>query len=132
MLDERGLTPNRDMVARWLGIHPNGGRYGSNLARLRELGLLDGAQLTTAGCELAEAVFATGINACLGPLDGSQRQIVELLHRDNRTVYTRETLAEALGIHPNGGRYGSNLARLRTMGLIPERGPIQLTEGAYR
>lgn len=37
-----------------------------------------------------------------------------------------------LGIHPNGGRYGTNLARLRTMGIIPERGEIYLTDAARR
>ena len=46
--------------------------------------------------------------------------------------YVGGSLAQLLGIHPNGGRYGSNLARLRTMGLIPDRGDIYLTEGARR
>lgn len=45
---------------------------------------------------------------------------------------SRELLAEQLEIHPNGGRFGSDLARLRTMGIITARGPIAPTEALYR
>ncbi len=130
MLGVRGIDANRESVARWLDIHPNGGRYGSNLAFLRAEGYLDGFTLTEKGAAAARAM-ATGIASAAEPLDGSQREILALLE-ESGTRFTRETLAEALGIHPNGGRYGSNLARLRTMGLIPDRGDIYLTEGARR
>ena len=53
-----------------------------------------------------------------------------LKHRDNQ--FTRETLAETLGLHPNGGRYNRDLAWLRTMGVIPERGGIFAMPGVYR
>jgi len=37
-----------------------------------------------------------------------------------------------LGLHPNGGSYGTNLGRLRTMGIITARGPITITDGLIR
>ena len=46
-------------------------------------------------------------------------------------THDRESLAGVLNLHPNGGSYGQNLARLRTMGLLPERGTIKLTEAAF-
>jgi hypothetical protein len=46
MLGVRGIPATRESVARWLGIHPNGGRYGSNLGFLRQAGYLDGFALT--------------------------------------------------------------------------------------
>lgn len=133
MLGVRGITPARDTVARWMppkGIHPNGGRYGSNLARLREDGYLDGFELTAKG-EAAARALDTAFAAAKAVLDGAQCLIVDTLDNDKRTRFTRETLADVLGIHPNGGRYGSNLARLRVMGLIPERGSIYLTQATY-
>ena len=132
MLRLRGLTPNREMIARWIppgGIHPNGGRYGSNLAVLRMNGLLDGFELTVEGEAQARAT-ETSLDKAKAVLDGGQQAIVQVL--EGGEDFSRETLAEALSIHPNGGRYGSNLARLRTMGLIPERGTIRLTEAAWK
>jgi hypothetical protein len=132
MLNLRQIDVNRESVARWLDIHPNGGRYGSNLAFLRSEGYLDGFTLTGKGFAHVRPM-GTGLAHAKEPLDGSQREIVEALERhDGQLKFTRETLAQELGIHPNGGRYGSNLARLRTMGIIPERGDIYLTEGAKR
>jgi hypothetical protein len=45
---------------------------------------------------------------------------------------TREELAELLRLHPNGSRYKSDLSWLRTMRVLPERGPIALTDAVYR
>lgn len=129
MLGVRGIPAYRECVARWLDIHPNGGRYGTNLAHLRVSGYLDGFNLTPKGAEAAWSI-PTGFAGALEPLDGSQREIMEMLK--NLAPYTRESLAAALNIHPNGGRYGTNLARLRTMGLIPERGDILLTDAVWR
>lgn len=131
MLEARGLTPTREMVARWMSIHPKGGRYGSNLAFLRAHGYLDGLTLTPTGISAARQ-SPSGLEGVRAPLDGAQRAMVDVLDLNRGKHFSRETLAQALGIHPKGGRFGSNLARLRTMGLIPERGAIYLTEAAYR
>lgn len=129
-LNVRGLDANRDSVARWLQIHPNGGRYGSNLAALRATGYLNGFELSASGLNVAGSP-TTGIDAArLAIKENSARAIFDVLTQESG--FTRDTLAAKLGIHPNGGRYGSNLAWLRTMGLIPERGTIELTEGAWR
>ncbi len=129
MLNTRGIVASRDSVARWLGIHPNGGRYGSNLAALRANDYLDGFTLTDKGNQQARP-SATGIVEARSALkDDVQRRILDVLQEG---PHTRDSLAEKLGIHPNGGRYGSNLAWMRTMGLIPERGTVELTKGAWR
>lgn len=126
MLNRRGLEPDREMIARWLSIHPNGGRYGSDLAALRASGLLVGCQLSPA--VKTTGFVDTGIEGLKRVLEGTQVKIIEVL--ESGAVFTRELLADALGIHANGGRYGSDLARLRTMGVIPERGEIRLLESA--
>lgn len=131
MLNARGITPTRDTVARWLGIHPNGGSYGANLGTLRSSGYLDGFVLTDAGLAAA-APPATGIDAALAALqDEPKRKIIRTL-LDVGHPLTRDELAAQLAIHPNGGSYGANLGWLRTMGLITDRGPIAVTEGARR
>jgi len=130
-LGKRNIMPSRETIARWLDIHPNGGRYGSNLATLRARGLLDGVELTPEGRALARTI-PTGLEALKAPLDGSQRELVDVLDTNRGKRFSRETLALTLGIHQNGGRYGSNLARLRTMGVIPDRGDIYLLDTAYR
>lgn len=130
VLVARGLTPNREMLARWLGIHPNGGRYGSDLAALRARGELDGFTLTEAG-EHEAFSGDTGLQAALTALpDDSMRRTLQTIVDMGKPV-TREELAEALGIHPNGGRYGSTLGWLRTMGVITERGPIAATAALW-
>jgi uncharacterized protein len=133
MLRARGLVPNREMIARWHstsnreGIHPNGGSYGQNLAKLRAEGYLAGCELTDKGAAAARDL-QTGFDAARGTVTPSQDKILHQLA--SYQEHSRESLAEALGIHPNGGSYGQNLARLRVMGLITERGPIKITEAA--
>lgn len=128
MLVTRGIEVNRESVARWMDIHPNGGRYNTNLAKLRADGYINGLYLTDKG-EKAARRIDTGFEAAKEPLDGPQREMMDVLVHSS-VAFTRESLAEVLGIHPNGGRYNTNLRRLRTMGLIPARGEIYLTEGA--
>lgn len=130
-LNVRGIDVNRESVARWLAIHPNGGRYGSDLAALRAAGHLEGFMLTPFGSVVACAQ-ATGADAALRalPEEAMRRTLQTII--DAGAPLSREELAELLGIHPNGGRYGSNLAWLRTMGVITDRGPIAATEGLQR
>jgi hypothetical protein len=131
MLGERGLTPNREMVARWLDLHPNGGTYNTNLGFLRKEGYLDGFNFLPKAADTF-TVMRTGFDASLDPLNGSERKIMLKLFELPRAEFTRDTLAAALELHPNGGTYNTCLGRLRCMGLIPERGTIKLTEAALR
>jgi uncharacterized protein len=131
MLRTRGIVATRETVARWMGIHPNGGRFNSDLKWLKDAHYIDNhLSLLTAG-EQAAATLLTGVDALKAALpENGMRQIVDLvLHSHGMT---RDELAQALGIHPNGGRFNSHLKWLRDMGVIPERGLIQLTEGAQR
>lgn len=127
MLKARGLSPNRDMLARWLDLHPGGGRYCGDLRTLKLDGLIEGAELTQAGASEAMAE-SSSFQAMLEVLTGSQAAIVKILAEGGE--YTRDTLAERLGLHPGGGRYCGDLRRLRIMGVIPERGEISLTQAA--
>lgn len=130
-LELRGLTPTREAVARWMGIHPNGGRFNKSLALLRQSGLLDGWQLTAQGRSSARAM-PTGPDAALGALkEESQRTVLRTVLQAGRPL-SKEALAENLGIHPNGGRFNHTLAWFRDMGIIPERGSIQPTPGLLR
>lgn len=136
MLETRGLPVSREAVARWMGIHPNGGRFLTSLARLREDGYLDGFTLTEQGREAAMPL-ETGDAAVLVVIratkkEGSGRAAMMDTILKSGPFGSRIELAEALGIHPNGGRFLTNLARLREMGVIPEKGEIRAVEGVYR
>ena len=131
MLGVRGIAVTRDTVARWMGIHPNGGRYLTSLAQLRAHDLLDGWHLTERGHAAAKAQ-ETGEHAAFAALiDDGKRTVLRALVEAHMPL-SREELAAKLGIHPNGGRFLTNLAWLRTMGLIPERGRIQATDALRR
>lgn len=128
MLNVRGLTPNRDMVARWLNLHPNGGSYGTNLGWLRASGYLNGFDLTEKG-QAQSRPMETGLARAREVLEPRIQKMLDAL-QDGAEFY-RDSLAAHLGLHPKGGSYGTNLGRLRTMGLIPEHGIIKLTEAAF-
>jgi hypothetical protein len=129
MLYRRGIDVDRDALARWQGIHPNGGRFNRDLAALRAAGLLEGFALTR---HVDAPPIASGLDGLHDALpDATKRRIVDVIYESGRAL-TRDELAELLAIHPNGGRFNRDLAWLRAMKVIPERGPIQLTEGAHR
>jgi hypothetical protein len=137
MLNVRGLPVTRQAVARWMGIHPNGGRFLTSLARLRESGHLDGLALTEAGNAAAHC-GGTGAGALLAAIRETKREgraratMMEAILNEPAGFPSRVDLAAAMGVHPNGGRFLTNLARLREMGVIPERGDIKAVEGVYR
>lgn len=128
MLGDRGITASRDSIARWLDIHPNGGSYGTNLGYLRSHGYLSGCELTEAGRAAANRQDISMAAALAALPDNPKREIIRTLVSHHKPM-SRDELANALGIHPNGGSFGTNLGRLRTMGLITERGPIAVTKG---
>lgn len=130
MLEARGIVADRESVARWMGLHPNGGRYGRDLARLRAEGYLDGFVLTESGRGTARAT-ETGYEAALAALDATKSRLLQTIV-EAKAVLSRDELAERLGLHPNGGRYGRDLAWLRQMKVIPDRGDISAAEGVFR
>ena len=93
--------------------------------------LLDGLVLTERGLARA-APLETGPDAALAALpDETKRRLLRTV-MEARKPLTREELAAILGIHPNGSRFNQDLAWLRTMGLIPERGAISPMAGLFR
>lgn len=137
MLKVRGVIPSRDSVARWHrvsnrnGLHPTGGTYGQNLAALRAEGYLENCDLTDKARAAAREIDS-GFDAACMTVDAGQERILRVLREHPAKSFTRDTMAEALDLHPTGGTYGQNLARLRVMQLIPERGEITLCETAER
>ncbi len=131
MLGVRGIDANKDSVARWQDLHPKGGSYGTNLGRLRAEGYLDGFDLTERGLNEARA-SETGFDALLVALPDEPKRAILRTLKDAAGPLSKDELAAALGLHPKGGSFGTNLGWLRTMGVITERGPIALTAGADR
>ena len=136
MLHNRGLTPNSKMLARWhaksdrCGLHPTGGTYLQNLAKLRKGGyIINGYELSDIGQQQARPV-AGGLEECCKTVTASQENVIRVLEAGPQE--NSKTLAAALGLHPTGGTYLQGLARLRVMGIIPERGTIKLTEAVYK
>lgn len=132
MLVQRGIPANRECVARWQGIHPNGSRFLRSLAALRAGGYIEGFTLTPKGEAQAAPRPTTGLEAAYAALpDEATRKILMTVVALDRPV-TRAQVADSLGIHPNGSRFLRGLAWLRTMGVITDRGPISATEGLTR
>jgi hypothetical protein len=130
MLETRRLEPSRDRLARWMNLHPTGGRYGSDLGWLRANSYLEGLKLADLARQVAH-MMPTGPDAALLALpDEPMRAIVRVLMEQSLAV-SRDELAALLQLHPTGGRYGSNLGWLRTLGLLPERGPMSLTPAFF-
>ena len=131
MLNHRQLPVDREAVARWMGIHPNGSRYLRALATLRAEGYLEHFSILKMSPACSN-FYERGDDGALSALKEPFKQRVFREVLAAKGPLTRETLAERLGIHPNGSRYLRALAWLRQMHLIPERGSIVPTEGVYR
>jgi hypothetical protein len=132
MLNVRRLPLSREAIARWMSVHPRGGRYNRALAALRAAEHLEGLQLTDSGLKLAHGPAETGLEGALRALpDETKRRVLQAVV-DSASYLSKEELAEKLGVHPRGGRFNRDLAWLRTMGVITDRGPIAATEGLER
>lgn len=127
-LKARHIPVTKEAIARWLGIHPNGGRFNRDLAALRARGALAAGFDPTNMIVRGDSRGIDGVKAALK--QQTQRRIIERLNYgpDRRS---KEELAAELGIHPNGGRFNRDLAWLRAMGVITSKGPIELTSGAF-
>lgn len=131
-LSARGIQqPDRECLARWQGIHPNGGRFLDDLRTLRQRGFvhLDRLELTQDGILFSRA-GETNFTAALQAIkDGTTRRILEAIHAAGQ-FETREALAGHMRLHPNGGRFLEGIRWLRQMRLIPHRGRFELTPEA--
>lgn len=131
MLNRRGIPATRESVARWLRLHPNGGRFNRNLATLRANCALDGFVMST-NLPTDIRPLDTGPTALLNALpDDGHRRVMQAIFEAEKPM-SREELAARLGVHPNGGRFNRTLAWLRDMGVIPDRGAIMPTDGALK
>lgn len=129
MLEVRQVPRSLDSLTSWMDLHPNGGTFRGNLAALRNGGYLEDVELTASGRAAARQI-ATGFEAAKAATSGGQLTILETLASQARALSIEE-LGQLLNLHPNGGTFRGNLARIRKMGLITS-GQIRITEAAYR
>jgi len=130
-LNRRRMRVDIFSVSRWLGVHPNGGRFRGALKSLRDNGYLQDFSFTDKTHALnVESLCAPGAEGILSllPEDTHRRIFTSILEQPAADV---QELGARLGLHPNGGRYRSALRWLRQMAVIPESGTIQAQEGVY-
>jgi hypothetical protein len=122
MLERRGIAITRASIASWIpsrkprGLHPKGGSFGVDLARLRELGMIDGGYAPTELGRSRANVLPRGPAGAHAVLTPSQIETLGIVAA--RGPLTRTELAAARGVHPKGGSFGWDLTRLMRMGVM--------------
>jgi len=132
-LERRGIDVDTISIARWLGLHPNGGTYRGQLRTLIEGGYLND-DLTCGECT-ANGTYSRGVDGIPTKKD-QQRAILEVLDSEGARRggrVTLEDLAAALHVHPNGGTFRGNVRWLVQMGVVRQTGGgYALTAGAQQ
>lgn len=122
-LEVLGVRPNRVTVCGWIGVHPRGGSIGEELKNLEAAGLIcvDRGEITVtdSGRAAVGSIDTTGaIERARSGLTGRQARIFDLVVAAYPSSTTREEVAAGMGIHPRGGSFAEDIARLAGRGLI--------------
>jgi uncharacterized protein len=124
-------------IAAIAGVSPNSGSFANNLGHVRTSGLIDypapgQVAMTAGGKHLAEYPGAppslTDLHAAwLRLVRGPQARILKTVIDAYPGQFSKNDLAQAIGVSPMSGSYANNLGRLRTLGVIdyPERGFVR-------
>lgn len=131
-LEFLGITkPNVVQLALFAGQSAGGGYWRSNIGRLRTLGLMEGPSLTAAGRASARDLEIRSVedlhrhvftNVVKSP---PQRAILKVLVDAYPQALEVDEVGKRANLEPAGGYWRSNLGRLRSLGLVSKRGPIQ-------
>lgn len=121
----------RETVAAWNGIHPRTGSYGEDLKALADAGLIvkdrGMISVTEAGAAAAETIDASeAIERAKSGLTKRQGKFFDMIVAAYPETITRETIAEAFGIHHRTGSFGQDL------GALVSRGLVEGSRGVYR
>lgn len=134
MLARRHPEPlTRVQLATLIGIRSSGTTFGTYMTRLRSAGLIvtptaDRISLTQAGAAVGAQWLgqAQSIDQVLAlwqkQLGGPEWKILSFLLAHGDQFVTRETLAESMGINPEGTTFNTYLSRLRRNDLLEEEG----------
>lgn len=127
-LKKLGVTPERKVVAAWLGTHPNSKGFVNNMGALRSAGLVRDFDLTAEGLRVASAnvprTHGELYAMLVRPLTPSQRRIIDAINELGRA--DRDELAELLKKHPNTKGLVNDIGALRGRALITKGWPLQL------
>lgn len=122
---------SRETVCGWLGVHPRGGSVGEELKALEVAGLIQNDRgrltVTAQGHAAASPVDpAEAIERAKGGLSPRQTRIFDAVCNVYPESVTRDLVAAEMGIHPRGGSFGEDIARLVGRGLITsDRGSLR-------
>ena len=125
------VESTRESVCAWIGVHPRGGSVGEELKALEDAGYvtLDRGAITVteAGWAVAGTISnEEAISAAKNSLTPRQGRIFEIVSGVYPARITREQVAAQMDIHPRGGSFGEDIARLVGRGLIESaRGELQ-------
>jgi hypothetical protein len=123
--------PNVVQLALFAGMSATGGYWRANIGRLRTLGLIEVTSLTDAGRAVAreaeiQTVEQLHEHVLTNMLTGPQRTILRVLIDAYPNGLSPEELGKRASLEPVGGCYWrANLGRLRSLGLVSKRAPIQ-------
>jgi hypothetical protein len=126
-----GVEVRRNTVCAWLGLHPRGGSVGELIKALADAGMIElnrgQITVTDAGLQAAEMIDpAEAIDRAKSGLTPRQVNFFDSIVAAYPNAITRQAIAEQFGIHPRGGSFGQDLARLVGRGLVEGGG------GEYR
>ena len=130
-LETLGVEATRETVAGWLGVHPRGGSVGEELKALVDAGYITyergSIAVTDAGrASAGEIPAGDAITRARAGLTNRQARILDIVVAVYPEKVARDAIAEQMGIHPRGGSFGEDLARLRGRGLVDyERGEVR-------
>lgn len=113
----------RETVCAWVGVHPRGGSVGEELSAMEAAGLIrvdrGRVEVTEAGMAAAGHVDqGEALDRAKASLSNRQRRIFEIVCGVYPATISRESVAEQMEIHPRGGSFGEDIARLVGRGLI--------------
>jgi hypothetical protein len=122
--------PNVVQLGLFAGMSATGGYWRANIGRLRTLGLIEGTSLSDAGRAVAreaeiQTVEQLHEHVLTNLLTGPQRTILRVLIDAYPDGLEAADLGQRAGLEPAGGYWRANLGRLRSLGLVSKRAPIQ-------
>lgn len=137
------VQADKDTIAFLAGVSPRSSGHQNNMGALRTAGLIDYpaprmAGLTPEGRAAARLPSAP-LNtealqaAILAKLNTPLRAILEFLIGNPSHIFTKQDLAEHLGVSANSSGHQNNLGRLRSLGFIvyPQPGTVQVSPSLF-
>ncbi len=124
-------NPNRaftkTQIGSVTGYAPRGGSFNTYLSKLNSLGLIIKKNGVIQVRELKSELIGNydfSINVVIEKLASTPRKIYQLLLDNPYEGFSKEEIAEQLGVAVGGGSFNTYLSRLNTLGLIVKENNI--------